>query len=182
MRLSTRILRDIAWGLLTSAAAGVALGAADQADLTTAAYGDWVLQCQRAGAQAAAPACELLQTVVAEGQGPIARLALARLSAGQPLKLAVALPLHASFATAPRVTMGDASATAVELVWRRCLPQGCFADGDLSEAVLRQWRAPAAPAAGRLLFQDGTGRPVTLPVSLRGLAGALEALDAQARR
>lgn len=171
-----------------------AAAASSQPDATSAAYGDWVLQCQRNAAQAGGPFCELRQTVMAEGQRPIAQLAIARLPAQAQLKLAVVLPTHVSFAEAPRLVAGEAGATptagaaaeaAVSLTWRRCLPVGCFADGDLSEPVTRQWRshtpapAQAQAAAGRLVFLDGSGRAVTLPVSLRGLS---EALDAFQRR
>ena len=150
-------------------------------DSTTAAYGDWVLQCQRGAVPAPGPACELLHTVLAEGQKPIARLAIARIAAQGPLKLAVLLPTHVSFAETPRLSAGEAAGgpagAALDLVWRRCLPIGCFADGDLGDAAARQWRAQEL--AGRLLFQDGSGRPVALPVSLRGLGEALDALARQ---
>lgn len=169
-----------------------AAAASGQPDATSAAYGDWVLQCQREGAQVAGPSCELRQVVLGEGQRPIAQLAIARLSAQAPLKVAVVLPTHASFAEAPRLAAGEAGAAGtasaaaeavVSLVWRRCLPVGCFADGDLAEAVTRQWRsqapgpAQAQAATGRLVFQDGSGRAVALPVSFRGVGEALDALN-----
>lgn len=148
-----------------------------QPDVTTAAYGDWVLQCQRSDPQVPWPSCELLHAVRAEGPQPVARLAIARIAPQAPLKLAVVLPMHVSFAEVPRLLPGAEAVPAVDLVWRRCLPVGCFADGDLSDAAARQWRLKAP--AGRLVFQDGSGRPVALPVSFRGLGEALDALSRQ---
>jgi invasion protein IalB len=179
-------------GPATASPTPAAAAASGQPDATSAAYGDWVLQCQRDAAQAGGPLCELRQTMLGEGQRPIAQLAIARLSAQAPLKLAVVLPTHVSFAEAPRLAAGEAGGAgtagaapeaAISLTWRRCLPMGCFADGDLSEPVTRQWRSQApvpaqAPApAGRLVFQDGGGRAVVLPVSFRGLGEALDAMN-----
>lgn len=144
-------------------------------DATTARYGDWALQCRRNAPEGSGPACELLHTVTSDGQRPVAQLAVARPSAQAPLKLAVVLPVHVAFAEPPRIAPGAPAATALTLVWRRCLPAGCFADADLTDAMARVWRTQESP--GQLVLQDGSGRAVALPVSFRGLSEALEALE-----
>lgn len=143
-------------------------------DATTASYGDWTLQCRRGAEGADGSTCELLQTLLADGQRPVGRIAIGRLSPRAPLKLAAMLPTHVSFAESPRVSMGDTAAGVLTLAWRRCLPAGCFADADLPDKLIKQWRTNAQ--SGRLAFQDGAGRPVTLPVSFRGLGDALDAM------
>lgn len=143
-------------------------------DATTATYGDWTLQCRRGPEDAPARGCELLQTLLADGQRPLVRLAIGRLSSREPLKLAAMLPAHLSFAEPPRVSIGETPAGALTLAWRRCLPAGCFADADLPDKLIKQWRT--TEQSGRLAFQDGAGRPVSLPVSFRGVGEALDAL------
>ena len=146
-------------------------------DTTIARYGDWALQCRRHAPQGTGPACELLHTVTPDGQRPVAQVAIARPSAQAPLKLAVVLPVHVAFAEPPRISAGApaTAATALTLVWRRCLPAGCFADADLTDPMARVWRTQDSP--GQLALQDGSGRAVTLPLSFRGLGDALDALE-----
>lgn len=143
-------------------------------DATTARYGDWALQCRRNAPEGTGPACELLHTVMSDGQRPVAQVAIARPSAQAPLKLAVVLPVHVAFAEPPRLSASAPAATALTLVWRRCLPAGCFADADLTDVMARVWRTQESP--GQLALQDGSGRAVTLPLSFRGLGDALDAL------
>ncbi len=116
----------------------------------------------------------MLHTVMADAQRAIAQVAIARPSAQAPLKLAVVLPVHVAFAEPPRISAGAPAALALTLVWRRCLPTGCFADADLTDAMARVWRTQESPA--QLVLQDGSGRAVALPLSLRGLGDALDAL------
>lgn len=163
-------------GVQAAGPAATAAGAAEP-DATTATFGDWQLQCRRSARAAGVPACELLHTIVGEGQRPVVRVAIGRPSAQAPLTLAVMFPANVSFAELPRLGAAEASAPALSLAWRRCLPIGCFADAALTDSVTRQWRGLQQP--GRLTFQDGGGSPVELSVSFRGLG---EALDALARK
>ena len=164
------LLPQASWAQNAPATSATASGP----DSTTASYGDWTLQCRRGPEGTPAPSCELLQTLLADGQRPLVRLAIGRLSTREPLKLAAMLPTHLSFAEPPRVSIGETPAGALTLAWRRCLPAGCFADADLPDKLIKQWRT--TEQSGRLAFQDGAGRPVSLPVSFRGLGEALDAL------
>lgn len=144
---------------------------------TTAAFGDWILRCVKAG-DAANPkrVCEVVQSIVVEGQqAPVAQVALGRLQPTSPLRFTLVLPHNVSLTALPRVSTGEADKQPVELGWLRCLPIGCFADAAAKDDLLAKWRA-AGDGRGLIVFAEGAGRPVTLPFSLRGLAQALDAL------
>ena len=65
---------------------------------------------------------------------------------------------------------------ALILAFRRCFPRGCFAEGQLPEGDVGTLARRAE--AAKLDFRDAEGNTVSVPVSLRGLAPALEALRA----
>ena len=143
---------------------------------TSATYGDWVMRCQRVGDGAAAKRmCEVAQTIrVQQGHDPIAEVALGRLPVDRTLHLTALLPPNVSFPSTVSMA-GEKPAQALDLQWRRCLPGGCFADTVAADEIVKAWRGTAG--AGKLTFKDAGGRDVQLPVSFRGLAQALDALD-----
>jgi invasion protein IalB len=143
---------------------------------TTAAYGDWVVRCQRIGDGAAAQRiCEAAETIQTQGaQAPIAQIAIGRLAPTDPLRLTLVLPPNIGFPSAPRMDVDDKDAHAVDLNWRRCLPGGCFADAEAKDDLLQFWRKQTGQ--GSIRFKDGAGRDIVAPFSFRGLAQALDAL------
>lgn len=142
--------------------------------VTTSVFGDWTLRCAPAAAPAART-CEVIQSIVLEGRtAPTAQLVVGRLTPKDPLRVAVVLPNNVALAAPPRVSTGEADPRPLDLAWRRSLPAGCFADAIGPDQTLAAWRTATEP--GRILFADGAGRPITLPVSFRGLAQALDAL------
>lgn len=143
---------------------------------TSATYGDWVMRCQRVGeGTAARRMCEVAQTIrVQQGRDPIAEVALGRLPVEKALHLTALLPPNVSFPSSVSVA-GEKPAQTLDLQWRRCLPGGCFADAVVADELIKGWRGTAG--AGKLTFKDAGGRDVQLPVSFRGLAQALDALD-----
>ena len=70
---------------------------AEAAAPTTATYGDWLVTCPPPAATGAAAACEATQTLTLEGKGPIARIAVGRLTKGGDLSFAVMLPAAVEF-------------------------------------------------------------------------------------
>ncbi len=146
--------------------------------VTTASFGDWVLRCQRFGdGEKMTRACEVSQAIQLQGQtGPLAQLAVSRLSGEADLRLTVVLPVSVSFPSSVRlgVEKEGSENAGVDLGWRRCIPAGCVADVPVKEEVLKQWRASSDP--GRLTFKDAMGRELVIPVSFRGLDPALSAL------
>lgn len=144
--------------------------------MTTANYGDWVLRCQRIGDGAAAQRlCDVAQSIQTQGaQAPIAQIAFGRIAAADPLRLTLVLPPNISFPSSPRMAVDDKDPRTIDLSWRRCLPDGCFADAEMKDDLLQHWRAQTTQ--GQLRFKDSAGRDVALPFSFRGLAQALDAL------
>jgi invasion protein IalB len=118
------------------------------------------------------------QTVQRQGDaGPQAQLAVGRLLPADPIRITLLLPTNVAFEKAPKLT-GNAS--SVDLTWVRCLPTGCFANGIVSDDVLRKLRA--LKDAGRMEYRDGTGRDVVLPISFRGFSEALDAFASESSK
>lgn len=143
--------------------------------ITTAAFGDWTLRCQRIESPRPARVCEVAQVLQAQGQQtPIAQIAIGRMSASDPLRITAVTPVSISFPSSVQITLGDKEAKPLDLPWRRCIPTGCMADAAPGDDLLKQWRK--ASEAGRIVFRDAAGRDLALPLSTRGLDPALDAL------
>jgi invasion protein IalB len=143
--------------------------------LTTAAFGDWILRCVRqTEGSVTRRICEVSQSLqVQGGQGPVAQVAFGRLERSQPLRLTALLPNNISLPSTVRALADENDSQPVELAWRRCLPGGCVAEIEISQAALQRLRTQSD--VGRISFKDAGNRDVVLPVSLRGLAQALDA-------
>ena len=118
-------------------------------------------------------ACEVVQSLMVKGQQqPVAQVAFGSAAKGEAMRLTIVVPPAISLAKGVQVKAGDA--TLVELAWRRCLPGGCFADAVLSAETLRTMRNRAEPV--QVTFRNASEQDGSLPVSLRGLSQALDAL------
>lgn len=176
------LLGPLLWGSAFAQAPREAPAAATAArpEFTTAGFGDWILRCTQP--EGRAKNCEIVQSLNAQGQ-VVAQFALGRPEAGQPLRLTLAIPPNVALDTPPRLVPIAAGADArgvLDLAWRRCLPTVCLADLAPSEALLQQFRRQTENAQVR--FVSGEGRENTLPLSLRGLAAALDALARETGR
>lgn len=157
-----------------AAAAAPAPVSADPS-VTTASFGDWTARCEKGAGDKAQRICEAVQTVqLPNQQVAVAQIAFGHASNVEPLKLVVVLPVDVWFPSTVKISAGDKDPAGVELAWRRCLPVGCFAESAGSDEAARRWRGESGQ--GRITFKDGLNRDVTLPVSFRGLAQALDAL------
>lgn len=143
---------------------------------TSAAFGDWVLVCQRIEPITAKRMCELSQSVQIQGQpGPAMQLSISKSPPpARDMRLTVLLPTNVSLKTAPKVSAEEGDKRSVQLGWLRCLVGGCFADAALGDEVLNRWRT--LTDRGLVSFDDAAGRPIVLPFSYRGLAQSLDAL------
>jgi len=146
---------------------------------TTATYGDWMLRCMRTGENATGPrVCELVQTTVLQGQQqPVAQVALGYDKTD--LRLTLRVPPAVSFSRGPLLGVGAAPAPNFVLAWRRCLPNGCFADVQVGPELLKLLRARTEPM--QITFKDAGERDTILPFSFRGLVPALDALAKEPR-
>jgi invasion protein IalB len=159
----------------TSPAPSAAKPAADAADMTTATFGDWLLRCRLTETGKPGRSCEVVQTVMIQGQAaPFAQLALGHPASGDPLYFTAVVPPNVTFPSTLRVSFDEKDALPVDVTWTRCLPGGCFASLALPKDVLARWRA--RDDAGRLGFKNGAGQDATVAISFRGLARALDAL------
>ena len=138
---------------------------------TTATFGDWTLRCVRPAA--AAKSCELVQVAQRDGK-PVAEMAIGSMAKGLKLQFTILVPTSVSFGVAPAVSPASGEGVGLTLSWRRCLPGGCIADGEIGDEALTRMRGWSQ--AGSLSFMDGVGHTVTVPVSPVGLTPALEAL------
>jgi invasion protein IalB len=142
---------------------------------TSAAYGDWTLRCQRvADGDKTIKFCEVVGAVRNANQEAIAQAIVSRALRTDPLKLTAQIPNNVSIPSAVKFTTGDKDAKPWELGLRRSTPIGVFADLALSDAQVLTLHAQADP--GSLEFTDAAGRAIKLPLSLRGLPQALDAL------
>jgi len=141
---------------------------------TSATFGDWVLRCNRMEINGQPQrVCEVAQTITIQGQqAPTAEVAIGRMKKTEPLQVTIVLPNNVSFPSAPQIVLEGQP--GLELAWRRCLPNGCYADASPKEETFRGWRA--AKTTGKIESKDAFGRNVALTISFRGLAQALDSL------
>jgi invasion protein IalB len=141
-------------------------------DMTSETYGDWIVRCQPT---ADAKRCEASQTIIIQGQSsPIALIAFGREKKGDPLRMVIQLPTNISFESGVKTHLSGGEA-AVDMKFRRCFPVGCFADAQMTDAVLSKLKGQAEPLS--IKFKDGTEREISLPFSPKGLGPALDALS-----
>jgi invasion protein IalB len=138
---------------------------------TTATYGDWVLRCVRP--EKGPHVCELVQSMVVQGQQqPVAQVAVGY-DKGD-LRFTLLVPPAISLSRGPTLGVPNATTPHFDLAWRRCLPNGCFADVQVGAELQKALRGRSEPM--QLNFKDAAERDVNLPLSMRGLVAALDAL------
>jgi invasion protein IalB len=141
---------------------------------TTATYGDWVVQCVQSNSPPTEPVCDMAQVTQLQGRNvPFSRVAIGRPEKGQPVKLIVQVPVNASFSTQVHIQTGDDD-PGVIAPFTDCTPNGCFAEFELKEEILKKLRE--AGGVGKLSFADSGGHDVTVPMSFKGFAQAFDAL------
>jgi len=145
--------------------------------VTTASYEDWTVQCTRTGdGDSAKKSCGMVETLALPGQTqPVARVIVESVDKTPSFRLTAVMPTLVSFDKSPSIGGAAGSPALFDLTWRRCLPDGCFADVSLNADALKTLRARTEPA--NLLFQDAGVHDVSLALSMRGFPQALDALQ-----
>jgi len=153
----------------------------DEPAATTASFGDWIMRCQRTGeGDKAVRVCEAGQIIQVQGQtAPIAQIGIGRLSPGDPMGITVVLPPNIALPSNVHIAADEKDEAGIDLTWRRCLPGNCVADAKLDPETIKYWRGRSV--AGKLSFNNGAGRVLTIPFSFRGLAQSLDALAKETR-
>jgi invasion protein IalB len=143
---------------------------------TTAAFGDWTLRCAKVDSAGTTKVCEITQSFTPQGQtAPLAQIALGRTASNEPLKFTLVLPNNVTLTFLPQVFSDpEIEAQGLQLSWLRCLPGGCFAGAPVQGDEMTKWLA--ATKSGAIVFADGTGQKLKLPLSFRGLQQALDSL------
>ncbi|MGB7252351.1 MAG: invasion associated locus B family protein, partial [Xanthobacteraceae bacterium] len=112
----------------------------DVPERTTATYGDWVVQCVTNSSPPSDSVCDMAQVTQLQGKNlPFSRVAVGRPEKGQPVKLVVQVPVNVSFATQVHIQTGDTD-PGVIAPFANCTPNGCFAEFDLREDLLKKLR------------------------------------------
>jgi invasion protein IalB len=147
----------------------------DTPQLTTATYGDWVVQCETAPKPPNQKICDMAQTTqVQGGNAPFSRVAVAHPARAQPVRLVVQVPVNVSFATNVRIRTADAD-PGIMAPFARCIPNGCFAEFDLRDDMVKKFRA--ASGVGKLSFAEAAGHEINVPLSFKGFNQAFDALS-----
>jgi invasion protein IalB len=147
----------------------------DTPQMTTATYGDWVVQCETVPKPPNQKVCDMAQTTQVQGRDvPFSRVAVAHPARGQAVKLIVQVPVNVSFSANVRVRTADTD-PGIVAPFARCIPNGCFAEFDLRDDMLK--KLYAASGVGKLSFTGAAGREIDVPLSFKGFAQAYDALS-----
>lgn len=138
---------------------------------TTATYRDWTVRCDHLPETPPRRVCEVVQAVRAtDGQAVLAQIVIGQPAPDQPTKLIVQLP--AGVWLPANVTLTAPSGESATATFTRCM-QLCVADADIAQPIVDALKAATEPA--KLTFQDGSRRPIELPISLNGFTAAINA-------
>lgn len=148
-------------------AGGPALAQAPR--LTTATYDDWTVRCE---VRETVKSCEMEQTSQVQGQ-PVSQVAIGRPNKTEPLRIVFQVPINVWLPAGVTLVLDDKD-PGISATFKRCVGNGCFADTDLRDDVVKKLRARTQN--GKLLFKDATQREVTIPVSFNGFAAAFDAM------
>ena len=140
----------------------------------TEQHGDWVLVCRKANAQSA-QTCEVVQTIANNQQKtPFAQIAIGKLKPDMPNQITVVVPHNVSFPSSVKIVTDEKDKSPLDVAWTRCMPVGCFASAALKDDIQKKWSG--LETQGRVIFKAGNGQDIPMPISFKGLKGALEAL------
>jgi invasion protein IalB len=137
--------------------------------LTTATYGDWTVRCEMHGT---VKTCEMEQTSQVRGQ-TVSQIALGRPAKGAPVRIVLQVPINVWLPTGVTLVTDDKE-PGISASFKRCIGNGCIADTDLTDDVVKQLRARSEN--GKLLFKDAAQRDVSIPVSFKGFADAFDVM------
>jgi invasion protein IalB len=146
-------------------------GAVPRPDRTTASYGDWVLRCELSNGSERG--CEVAQTIQ-DGRGQVLALVTARRATPTaPITFTAQVGINTTVAEPARLVIEDQA--VLSLVFRRCMPRGCFAEAQLPEGEASS--LVRRNDAAKLEYRASDESLISIPVSLRGLTPSLEALS-----
>lgn len=98
------------------------------------------------------------------------QIAVGRPSKTAPFHIVFQVPIKAWLPAGVTLVTNEKD-PGLTATFKRCLTNGCFADTDLPEAVLKKLRTQTKN--GKLQFKNDAQRLVAIPVSFKGFASAL---------
>jgi invasion protein IalB len=143
----------------------------------TAKFDDWTVSCTMGSSQVGEKTCEMVQVQIMENQpNPVGQITVSRPAKNQPFKIHFQVQANVWLQTGVKFTAApNESQLAAEFRW--CLPNRCLADAILPEASINKLRSLSEP--GREDYKDAAQHDVSLSVSFKGLAPALDWMEKQ---
>lgn len=158
---------------LTAALLGSVASAASAAGKDGEVFDDWSVRCAESPQNVAAGGCVIVQSVINnETQKPVMQIAIGFLPESREPAAVITLPLGVRLI--PGVLIQIDESEPAKLPFERCLPEGCKVQFRLAEEKVAAFKAGVG---GKIAFQNGAGRNITLPFSLKGFTKALAAIQ-----
>jgi invasion protein IalB len=140
---------------------------------TSATYDDWTLNCVYAG-EASPKSCQVLQAQPVQGQAaPTIRIAIVSASENQPFKIYFQMPPNVRIPFGVHL-LGSGEETVVQAAFLWCAPSRCVAESDVSAQQLDKL---SKGSQARIVFKDANERDLAVPISVKGLAQTLSAMN-----
>ncbi len=150
----------------TAAAPAPAAAPADPTE-THSVHDDWTVRCKGKDEKRG---CEAVQTLQTPDLAHILAHVAVRAEKDGPVRLIVLTPPGVWLPS--NVALKVAGVTDVVLTFKRC-GQHCVASTELTQDQLTALKASSGK--GEIVFEDGSRRPVILPLSFKGLGAAMQA-------
>lgn len=119
----------------------------------------------------------MVQAQMNQGQpNPVGQITISRASKTEPYKIFLQVPANVWFGAGIKFVSDDNEPGLVATI-RWCIPARCLADADVSDVVLKKLRTRTEP--GHVEYKDAAQHDISLPVSFKGFAPALDWMEKQ---
>jgi len=163
------------YGVLVAAllAAFTAISPAAAQGVVKSVHGEWQIRCDTPpGAQN--EQCVLLQSVKAEDRPNVGLTVLALKTADQKSRLLrVLAPLGVILPKGVRLVVDGQEVTPAPAPFVRCLPNGCIAEQEISDAMLNRLKTGRSAV---FIFFETEEEGIGMPLSLEGFGAGFDSL------
>ena len=134
-------------------------------------YEDWQLKCFRSEAEE--DPCQMFQLINGEDGNPVAQISLFRLPEGNPAEAGatITVPLATLLTEEVQIRIDDGKAKSYP--YTLCSQVGCFAQIGFTEDDVDSLKK-GETAMLTVVHAQAPGRPINIPVSLRGFTAAYD--------